>query len=62
VAFDQGHAVDAGLGGERDDFEGTVGGDGLPCEETLGGVADTGSLVLVPLVHARASAGWAVAS
>jgi hypothetical protein len=48
VAFDQGRAVDAGLSGERDDGQGTVGGDGLACEETLGGGADTGSLVLVP--------------
>jgi hypothetical protein len=42
VAFDQGHAVDAGLGGERDDGEGAVGGDGLACEEPLGSVADAG--------------------
>jgi hypothetical protein len=54
VAFDQGHAVDAGLGGERDDGEGAVGGGGLACEEPVGGVADAGSLVLVLLVHARA--------
>jgi hypothetical protein len=62
VAFHQGHAVNAGLGGERGDGEGPVGGGGLPCEEAVGGTADAGSLVLVLLVHARASAGRAVAS
>jgi hypothetical protein len=48
VAFHQGHAVDAGLGSERDDGEGPVGGDGLAREEPLGGGADAGSLILVP--------------
>jgi hypothetical protein len=40
VAFHQGHAVDAGLGGGRNDGEGAVGGDRLACEETVGGGAD----------------------
>jgi hypothetical protein len=35
VAFHQGHAVNAGLGGQRDDGEGAVGGDGLACQEAL---------------------------
>lgn len=36
VAFHQGHAVNAGLGGERGDGEGTAGGGGLACEEAVG--------------------------
>ena len=36
VALKQGHAVDPGLGGERDDGEGAVGGGGLAGEEAVG--------------------------
>jgi len=35
--FHRGHAMDACLGGERDGGEGAAGGDGLACEETVGG-------------------------
>jgi hypothetical protein len=40
VPFEQGHAVDAGLGSQGDDGEGAAGGDWLACEETPGGGAE----------------------
>jgi hypothetical protein len=62
VPLHESHAVDVSLGGESNDGEAAVGGGGLSAQEPVHGFADAGAFFVVLLVHARASAVWAVAS